>query len=287
MNKTFTLLFVCTVSFSCSHDALVKSGWKKYRKGDYTKAEVKFNKALSKSESPDALEGRAFSKFKRGNTSSGLIDIENAATKSSRASFTYNAAMLNAEVGKNESSFNLLCSIYRKNNYTNYIQKAKTEKAFRSLQSQTKFRRMLDGYRRVKVSILEGKSNRPDDKGICPLCVRTGNDQFVVVAGSLPNGKQAVLLCTNTIQDNNNVRWNNQYTVFDYKLGTSIAVAQIDEEVTSHDLLSRFEGSIFSGGTFKTSGNYNSSVIYSIEDTEQSGYTAGVNVPKTIRAVLV
>lgn len=285
-------LFIAASLVSCSSSSkLIDKGYSKLRNGNEGKAEKKFNKAISNASSKDryiihsAYHGLSLVERKRGNYSRAEEFEYSAYQKdNSNPEYAYSLARYKAIKGDAKSTYNWLysigdCEAHGRGQVSTLAKMASTEPDFRSLLGDIKFQRFCAGYRRVKLSIDNGYSSESDKW--------TENDQFATVSAVLPNGERKIVLCTNTREDDNSASWYNQYVVFDYKLGSTVTIAQLDEDFTSHDLLSKYTGPIPWDLGLKEIKGTQSRLELSVSDTEQSPYTSGTSIPSTISPELI
>ena len=288
------ILFLSYVAFfvGCvSTTTLIDKGFSKIGNGNFDKAESKFTKALEKKTYKDngvihkAYHGLSVVAASRQN----YVMAENYEFKAhenntTNLEYAYNLAKFKANKGEMQKAYNWLFYLgdIEANGYGRinvYTQKALNEPMFRTLNDDIKFQRFCQGYRRVKLSILRGYSSESDKW--------TENDQFATVAANLPSGERKLILCTNVIEDDNSAVWSNQYVVFDYKLGTTLKINQLDEDYTSHDVLSAYTGSIPFDLNLKEIKGNQSRLELNIQDTEQASYTSGTTAPSTIDPTLI
>jgi hypothetical protein len=286
------LLSIVMFFASCSSTAgLIETGYAKLQQGNNDKAEAKFTKALEKKTYKDnavidkAYHGLSMVASNKGNYSRAK-DYEYKAHQINNNSFeyAYNLAKFNAQEGDTKNAYNWLfylgdISARGYGSMSSYGQRASTDPFFSALSDDNKFQRFCAGYRRLNISILRGYSSESDKF--------TENDQFATVSAVVNSGDRKVVLCTNTIDDDNSASWSNQRVVFDYKLGTSVKIAQFDEDYTSHDLLSSYTGSIPYDLNLTEIKGDRSGLQLSVQDTEQGAYTSGTSIPSTISPTLV
>jgi hypothetical protein len=285
------LLFTITTLFGCaSSSKLIDKGFSNLQNGSHDKAEKKFVKAIEKKTYNDnqiihkAYHGLSLVETRRNN----LVRAEDFEYKAyqndkSNPEYAYNIAKFKAN-SNDRSAYNWLFSIGEsevqgRGSVLAYGNKASNEPMFKPIANEIKFQRFCAGFRRVKLSIDRGYSSESDKW--------TENDQFATVAAIIPSGEKKVVLATNTIENENNASWYNQYAVFDYKLGTTVNISQLDEDFTSHDLLSQYNGVIPWDLKLSEIKGQQSRLAISLSDTEQQPYTSGTSIPSTISPGLI
>lgn len=273
-NFCFAAACLCASLFllqSCaSADKLSTKGWSSYRSGEYGKAEKKFSKALDKkSYHPGALEGMAFVSSRQGNYSSAERYMGKLYGQQKNTRNAYNYACFTNRAGNSARAMNLLFETSAGYDFDKYRQLAAKDSDLSSLRSNAKFKRFLAGYRRLKITPLEGYSK--DDDGM--FGIEPYNDLFAVVSH---NGK--ILLATTPGTDRNTERWSGEYVTFDYKLGSPVGIYLVDEDVYDHDWLVGSKGALVSTGDLTFNGNGYLKVR--IEDTESDPRTTGVDIPE-------
>jgi tetratricopeptide (TPR) repeat protein len=282
-NKTSCFFTVLLLATSCvSPQALIQQGFDKMSQNQYDKAEKKFAKVLRKESDEarvvhdQAYHGMSVLYLRKDQLSTAKEYEYKAYRCSEKLLYIYNLARFEAQEGNRQVAYDWLFRLAHSNSEqrNRYATLAFAEPMFKSLKYEAKFNRLWAGYRRIAISILEGYSTESDKM--------TENDQFVVVSAFLLNqGVSKIILCTTTIENDNQARWQNEFVVFDYKLGTEVTISQYDQDYTANDLLSRGSMILPLDLSWNTIIGRRSHVIFRIQDIEMEPQTTNSDLPRT------
>lgn len=273
---TYSIIIFSLLLQGCSSTSLINKGLRKYESGKYSKAEGKFTKAIEKGGGYPALDGRAFTYLKLRQNQNAINDITKAMA-SPDAKYTYDAAKIYAQLSQSETAFNYLCYMYSKENHAYYVKKSISDSDFRNVSGTERFQNYTNGFRRIKLEVLEAHSSWNESKlGI----FSSSQDPFCIVNATLKNGKKTLILATPEISDNNDAYWQNQYVIFDHILDTTIEFVHFDADVTEFEHLSSMSG--FLWPNVYISGSSRDNAKFRISDTNSPVFTSGTDVPSTI-----
>ena len=162
-----------------------------------------------------------------------------------------------------ESSFELLFRLYESQNYEVYRILAENDGVFNSLSNDERYKRWVNGIRRIKLLIDSASSDDFDQWG-------TQNDLTVII---LDSDGQLLLSTENVEDDNRPIFWYNE-VIFDYKVGDLVGFLLMENDhpnepetyIYKFNELSFGEDVISSYGNFGY-GKWEARINYHIEDT--------------------
>lgn len=238
------------------------------------KAERRFLKAIEKDKkSVNAYIGLGLTKREQTKNYEAVKNFEKALEYDSKnPEALFQLARIQSLMGNKSEAYESLLKLAYTTSFSNYKYQISNNYDFSNLKHESKFERLLDGYRRTKLKILSAYSN---DEW-------TGDDHFIVVAAQVPSGENQIILVTDELSDRDNAYWDNEYVIFDYKTGSRVNIKHFDADVTEYELLSSWQGELpFKYDTY-TIQNNKGKFSFSLSDSEENTYSTIKSLPGTI-----
>ncbi|MEE9362455.1 MAG: tetratricopeptide repeat protein [Cellulophaga sp.] len=183
----------------------------------------------------------------------------------------YKLALFNYQKYYYNTSINYLSELYSSDDYEKirkYV--IKNISSFKNLNSYPKFQRWISGIRRIKIKPVYGANYYSQEF--------TGEDLFLVILYD-----KEFILSTDVIDNRDSVYWNNDYVIFDYKIGSPLDIYLVDEDITENELLyhhTYYDIPRDLGKRVIEDGK--KEIILNIEDSNRDVYTTGVTIPKPV-----